>query len=121
MRVLKYLITILQICRRLRGVKMPNAEYRAIDQEQWPRRAHCAVRDETQKLVQLKREGVEREGFTPPRLLNDYVEKLLREQPATPALPVSQEKVDLDDVFREALNFAWGERHRGVSRFYFFS
>ena len=66
--------------------------------------ADAALRNELNTLVETKRRGGEKDGFTPPPLTAAFVDsewdRMKRE---TPILPAEQQKADLDVVFKETL------------------
>ena len=67
-----------------------------------------AQRQELDALVEIKRQGDERDEFTPPLLVNAFVEaEWERLQQGTPALTAEQQKADLDALFKLVLTEAW--------------
>lgn len=70
--------------------------------------AGAALRKELDALVEAKRRGGEKDGFTPPPLTEAFArgewDRLERE---APALGAERQKADLDAVFKAALTDTW--------------
>lgn len=70
--------------------------------------AEAALRKELDALVEVKRRGGEKDGFTPPPLTEAFVRsewgRLERE---VPALAAEHQKADLDAMFKATLAGVW--------------
>jgi len=66
------------------------------------------LREELDALVEIKRQGGERDSFTPPPFTAAFVEsEWIRLERETPTLAVEEEKADLDLVFMATLTASW--------------